>query len=100
MEFLQANWFSIVMLAIIVIERAVSHGMAKAKVQEIGKKIDELEKTVLLTSERFAVHSTDSNVHITPTLTELFRERNDYMKKELEDTRRDVRRVEQMLTKM
>jgi hypothetical protein len=100
MEFLQSNWFSIVMLAIIAIERAVSHGVAKAKVAEIVKKVDEMEETIDSAITRLSVHMADSNIHITPTLIELFKERNDYSKKEMTDIRRDIRRCEDLLNKM
>lgn len=100
MEFLQLNWFSIVMLAIIAIERAVSHGVAKAKLSEISNKVDELEDTITAAISKFAVHMADSNIHITPTLIDLLKERNDYSKKELTDIRRDIRRVEDILNKM
>jgi uncharacterized protein YydD (DUF2326 family) len=100
MEFFYNNWFSITMLGIIVIERAISHGVAKAKVAEIVKKVDEMEDMIENAVNRLTGHVADSTIHITPTLTELLKERNDYMKKEMTDVRRDIRRVEDLLTKM
>jgi hypothetical protein len=100
MEFLQANWFSLIMLLIIGIERAVSHGVAKQKAAEIIKKVGEMEAAVDGAVMRLAEHASDSDLHITPTLLELFKERNDYVKNELGNTRADVQRIEQMLNKM
>lgn len=100
MEFLQANWFSLIMLAIIAIERAVSHGVAKQKAAEIIKKVGEMEQVIDEAVIRFSEHANDSDRHITPTLLELFKERNDYVKSELGNTRVDVQRIEQMLNKM
>jgi hypothetical protein len=100
MEFLQANWFSIVMLTIIAIERAVSHGVAKQRLAEIGSKVDAMEETLEGAVDKIANHIGDSSIHITPTLTELFKVRDDYMKKEMTDARRDIRRIEDLLNKM
>jgi hypothetical protein len=107
MEFIQGNWFSIVMLAIVVIERAISYGVAKAKVEEIINNVAEVKNTVAevkSTAEtgmsRFYSHANDSSIHVTPTLVELLKERNDYVKNELANTRADVQRIENMLGSM
>jgi hypothetical protein len=70
------------MLAIIAIERAVSHGVAKQKAAEIIKKVGEMEQVIDEAVNRFSEHANDSDRHITPTLLELFKERNDYVKSE------------------
>jgi uncharacterized protein YydD (DUF2326 family) len=100
MEWLQANWFSLVLLAVLVIDRAITRGKRDEKMQQIIDKVDEMEDTFDAAVVKFNEHAASSSLHITPTLTELLKERNDYVKKELEDTRRDVRRIEQMLAKM
>jgi methyl-accepting chemotaxis protein len=88
------------MLAIIAIERAVSHGVAKQKLAEIASKVDEMEETIESAVNKFAAHMADTNIHITPTLTELFKVRGDYMQQAMTDVRRDVRRIEDLLNKM
>ncbi len=88
------------MSAVIIIERAVSHGMAKAKVQEIISKVEEMEKTIDVAVQNFNDHTSDSDSHVTSTLLDLLKERNEYTKKELADTRIDIRRVEDLLKKM
>jgi glutamine synthetase len=88
------------MLAVIVVERAVSYGVAKAKAQEVINKVAEMEKTVETFVGKFYTHANDSSMHLTPSLMDLLKERNDYVKTELANTRTDVQRIEQMLSKM
>lgn len=100
MEFLQNNWFSFLMLFILVMDRVWNRGKRDEKMQQVIDKVDELEGTLDSAVSQISTHIADPNIHITATLTELTRERNEYLKKEMTDARRDIRRIEDMLNKM
>lgn len=100
MEFLQTNWFPLLMVVVLVIDRAVTRGKHTEKMEQVIAKVDEMEETLGGVAEKVAEHVGNSDMHVTQTLTDLFRERNDYVKTELANTRRDVRRIEEMLQKM
>lgn len=44
-----------------------------------------------------AMHTTNSDIHVNPTLLQLFNERSDYIKQQFSDTRNDIQRLENML---
>lgn len=107
MEFLQGNWFSILTVAVIAAGWFITRGRREGKMDEVITKVDGLDKKFDKASEAFDAHEKrfndhigDSNMHITPTLLDLFKERHEYAKKEFADTRNDIQRVESLLTDM
>jgi hypothetical protein len=118
MEFLQGNWFSILVIGAYVIERVVtwakkdaqaeslakkvedSDGKMTAAVKAIDVKMDEYLEAMSEHIKAFNLHVADTDMHITPMLIELLKERHDYSKNEFANTRTDIQRVETMLSSM
>jgi hypothetical protein len=100
MEFLQGNWFYFVTLLVLVADRIYARAKKDGKMDEMIKKIDGVATNFSAHEKKFNDHVADSAIHITPTLLELLKERNDYAKKEFENTRIDIQRVEALLNNM
>jgi adenosine deaminase len=100
MEFLQANWFSFLMLAVLVIDRAWTRGKRDEKMQQVIDKVSEIETKLDTASENFNKHCQDPDIHINKILLKLFDERFEAIKKDVGEGRTDIQRVETMLQKM
>src|SRR5689334_21578571 len=107
MEFLQGNWFSILLVAVYVAERLITWAkqgermeqMIK-KVTDVEEKIDEAARTFGEHVDSFNQHVSDSSIHVTDMFQQLLHERNEYMKQQFAETRSDVQRIETLLNNM
>lgn len=97
MDFLTANWFSLLMLAILVMDRAITRGKRDEKMQQVIDKVEEIETVLDEAVKRFNEHCTNPDIHINQILMRLFDERFSGVRKELADTRTDIQRIEHML---
>jgi chorismate mutase len=100
MEFLTANWFSIACVLVYVAGQLINRARKDTKMDEMIQKIDSVANNFTAHERRFNEHVGDSDIHITPTLLELLKERHEYAKKEFADTRTDIQRVETLLNNM
>lgn len=97
MEWLSQNWFQLFTLLGVIVSWAVHYGISKARWEAMSIKVGELEKTLTDMDKNFSVHTTNSDIHVSPTLLKLFDERFDFIKLQAHETRADIQRVEELL---
>lgn len=109
MEWLGQNWFQLFAVASMLLSWAVHYGISTQKWKATEKRVNSLEvklQQCVTDIERkidgiqasFAIHTTNSEVHVSPTLLQLFHERSEFMKLQLTETRSDIQRIEGLLT--
>src|SRR5438477_13081489 len=86
-EWLSQNWFQVVTLAGVVLSWAVHYGISHARWDAMSKKVDEIEKQLVEMDKSFQVHTNNSDIHVSPTLLQLFNERAKYIELQFLDTR-------------
>lgn len=97
-EWLTTNWFQAVTLIGIVIGWAVHYGISQARWNTVSDKVDEMEDTLDGVQESINIHTSNTEIHVSSTLLQLFDERSDYVKQQFTDTRNDIQRIEGMLS--
>jgi hypothetical protein len=100
MEFLQGNWFSLLLVAAYIGERIITWAKRDAKFDRVIEKMAEADIKMERAIKTIDSHIADPNVHVNAILLKLFDERFDYMKKEQNDTRTDIQRIESLLQNM
>lgn len=108
-EWLAQNWFQLFAVVSMLLSWAVHYGISTQKWKatdvrvgtletELKKCVDDIEKKIDGLQASFAIHTTNSEVHVSPTLLQLFHERSEFMKLQLHETRSDIQRIEGLLT--
>ncbi|MBV9217353.1 MAG: hypothetical protein JO053_14385 [Acidobacteria bacterium] len=117
-EWLAANWVTIVLLAA---SGGLHWGIATQKWQSLRDEFHEFKDAILVrltkaeskfeegmaemedkideVQRSFSIHTANSEIHVSPTLLELFKERHDFNKQQFTEMRNDVQRIEALLSK-
>lgn len=97
-EWLAANWFQVLTCVGIFGGWLIHYGVSKANRDAMSKKVGDLEDKFVGMDQRMTLHTTDSGIHVNQTLLQLFKERADYSKQQFADVRKDIERIENILT--
>jgi hypothetical protein len=100
MDFLQANWFSLLAIAAYVVDRIITRAKRDEKIDQLIRKMAETEAKMERAITTMDAHIANPDIHVNTLLLKLFDERFESMIKEQSETRIDVQRIESMLTNM
>ncbi len=97
MEWLSANWFSILTLVGVLGGWLIHYGTSKQRNGQVIKDVGEIKTTLDAVCEQFNAHALNADVHVNHLLLKLFDERFATISANVGDARTDIQRIETML---
>lgn len=97
MEFLQANWFSVLTLIGVIGGWLIHYGTSKQRNGQLIEEVGEIKEKLDQVCEQFNAHALNADVHVNHLLLKLFDERFATISANVGDARTDIQRIETML---